>query len=180
MTRELGIPVSRTSRLLHLGRLAGGIAGGAVAQGLRALGSGNMPAGSDLLLTPANARRLADRLSELRGAAMKVGQLLSMEGGDLLPREFTDVLARLRDSAHSMPMLQLAAELEAAWGEDWIDQFERFFFQPVAAASIGFTAYVSVSNAKHTKAFAAELLVALFNLSTHLGNIEDRSIWRLC
>jgi len=149
VTRELGIPVSRTSRLLHLGRLAGGIAGGAVAQGLRALGSGNMPAGSDLLLTPANARRLADRLSELRGAAMKVGQLLSMEGGDLLPREFTDVLARLRDSAHSMPMLQLAAELEAAWGEDWIDQFERFFFQPVAAASIGQVHRATTRDGRH-------------------------------
>jgi predicted unusual protein kinase regulating ubiquinone biosynthesis (AarF/ABC1/UbiB family) len=108
-----------------------------VAQGLRVLGTGNMPAGSDLLLTQANARRLADRLSELRGAAMKVGQLLSMEGGDLLPREFTDVLARLRDNAHSMPMLQLAAELESAWGGDWLEHFERFFFQPVAAASIG-------------------------------------------
>ena len=137
MAQERSVPVSRTSRMLQLGRLAGGIAGGAVAEGLRSLGSGNLPASSGLLTTPANAARLAERLSEMRGAAMKVGQLLSMNGGDFLPREFTDILARLREDAHRMPMLQLAAQLETAWGEKWIDRFDRFFFQPIAAASIG-------------------------------------------
>ncbi len=137
MPRELSVPVSRASRLMRLGRIAGGIAGGAVAEGFRLLGSGSLPNGADLILTPGNARRLAEQLSEMRGAAMKIGQLLSMEGGEFLPRAFTDILARLRDDAHTMPMLQLAAQLEAAWGEDWINRFERFSFQPVAAASIG-------------------------------------------
>lgn len=137
MARELVMPVSRTSRLLHLGRLAGGIAAGTMAQGLRMLGSGNLPTAPDLLLSPANARRLASRLSEMRGAAMKVGQLLSMEGGDFLPREFTDILGSLRDDAHTMPMLQVAAQLESAWGKDWVKRFDRFFFRPIAAASIG-------------------------------------------
>jgi predicted unusual protein kinase regulating ubiquinone biosynthesis (AarF/ABC1/UbiB family) len=137
MARELDIPVSRASRLLHLGRLAGGIAGGAMAEGLRMLGSGNLPTAPDLLLNPANARRLASRLSEMRGAAMKVGQLLSMEGGDFLPPEFTEILGRLRDDAHTMPMLQVAAQLESAWGKHWVKRFDRFFFQPIAAASIG-------------------------------------------
>jgi predicted unusual protein kinase regulating ubiquinone biosynthesis (AarF/ABC1/UbiB family) len=31
--------------------------------------------------------RIADRLSQMRGAAMKLGQLMSMETGDLLPPE---------------------------------------------------------------------------------------------
>ncbi len=137
MVRQTEIPAGRSSRLLQLGRLAGGLVGGAVAEGLRQLGTSNRPSAADLLLTPANARRLADRLSEMRGAAMKVGQLLSMEGGDFLPREFTDVLARLRDDAHAMPMLQVNRQLQAAWGADWLSRFERFYFQPVAAASIG-------------------------------------------
>ena len=108
-----------------------------MAEGLRMLGSGNLPTAPDLLLNPANARRLASRLSEMRGAAMKVGQLLSMEGGDFLPPEFTEILGRLRDDAHTMPMLQVAAQLESAWGKDWVKRFDRFFFQPIAAASIG-------------------------------------------
>jgi len=36
----------------------------------------------------------------MRGAAMKVGQLLSMEAGDFLPPELTRILGVLREQAH--------------------------------------------------------------------------------
>ncbi len=78
------VPRSRVKRLAHLGGLAGRVAGGMLAEGIRQVAQGNMPRASDLILTPANARRVADKLSELRGAAMKVGQLLSMDAGDIL------------------------------------------------------------------------------------------------
>jgi predicted unusual protein kinase regulating ubiquinone biosynthesis (AarF/ABC1/UbiB family) len=68
---------------------------------------------------------------------MKVGQLLSMEAGELLPAELSDILARLREDAHRMPLGQVAAVLEKAWGHDWPKRFKRFHFQPLAAASIG-------------------------------------------
>lgn len=42
---------------------------------------------------------------------MKVGQLLSMDAGDLLPREFSEIISRLRCDAHPMPMSQLVAVL---------------------------------------------------------------------
>ncbi len=113
------------------------VAGGMVAEGLRQLSRGNVPALNDVLLTPANAARAAERLSRLRGAAMKVGQMLSLEAGDILPRELTDVLSRLRDNAHIMPMSQLVPVLQAAWGEGWEQHFHRFSFTPLAAASIG-------------------------------------------
>ena len=76
-------------------------------EGASQLVAGKQPRALDLLLTPANARQLTERLSEMRGAAMKVGQLLSMEAGDYLPAELTDILARLRESAYSMPREQL-------------------------------------------------------------------------
>ncbi len=137
MNRVSPIASGRRARLLKLGRLAGGMAAGMAAEGFRQLSSGRLPVASDLLLTPGNAVRLAERLSEMRGAAMKLGQLLSMEAGDLLPPELTGVLAGLRDKAHSMPVTQLAGVLERAWGEDWKKRFRRFSFQPIAAASIG-------------------------------------------
>lgn len=68
---------------------------------------------------------------------MKVGQLLSMESNDLLPRQLTDILARLRQEAHAMPLGQVDAVLTQAWGESWQDRFSRFVFTPLAAASIG-------------------------------------------
>lgn len=90
-----------------------------------------------MLITPANARRIADRLSELRGAAMKVGQLLSMESGELIPPVLSEVLARRREGAHTMPLGQVAQVLDEAWGSGWDSRFQRFFFTPLAAASIG-------------------------------------------
>jgi predicted unusual protein kinase regulating ubiquinone biosynthesis (AarF/ABC1/UbiB family) len=137
MEQHRAVPTSRLGRLLHLGRLGSGIAGGAIGEGLRQLGAGRRPSAADLLLTPANAHRLAERLSEMRGAAMKLGQLLSMEAGDLLPQPLPDILARLREYAHPMPLGQVAQVLDAAWGPGWKDRFRRFHFTPLAAASIG-------------------------------------------
>jgi len=134
---EKPVPASRAGRLLHMGRLAGGIAGGMLGTGLRQVAGGKRPSVGDLLLTPANAARLAERLAEMRGAAMKVGQLLSLEASELLPRELTEILARLRQQAHAMPLGQVAAVLRQAWGSGWEHRFSRFSFTPVAAASIG-------------------------------------------
>lgn len=131
------VPSSRLSRLARLGSLASGVAGGMLAEGLRQLAQGRRPSVGDMLLTPANARRVADQLAQLRGAAMKVGQLLSMDAGDLLPPELGEILARLRADAQPMPMSQLVTVLEANWGKDWTRHFTRFSFTPMAAASIG-------------------------------------------
>ena len=73
----------------------------------------------------------------MRGAAMKVGQLISMDAGDMLPPELTDLLARLRSDAKSMPEKELNALLEDEWGADWRSSFIQFPLTPIAAASIG-------------------------------------------
>jgi len=137
MARERRVSTSRLGRLSALGRLVGGVAGGMVGEGARLLGQGRRPNVGEMLLTPGNARRVAERLSEMRGAAMKVGQLLSMDSGELLPPQLSEVLARLREDAHPMPLGQVAAVLKRAWGEAWDGRFTRFMFTPIAAASIG-------------------------------------------
>ncbi len=131
------VPSARLSRLASFGQLAGGIAGGMLAEGARRLASGERPQLSDLLLTPGNALRLTEQLSKLRGAAMKLGQMISLDAGDLLPAELTAILARLRDAAHYMPPSQLNQVLIAEWGKDWRKRFARFEATPIAAASIG-------------------------------------------
>ncbi len=131
------VPSARLSRLAGFGQLAGGVAGGVLAEGMRRLARGERPHLSDLLLTPANAMRVTEQLSRLRGAAMKLGQMISMDAGDVLPAELTTILARLRDAAHFMPPAQLGRVLSAQWGTDWRGQFARFEATPIAAASIG-------------------------------------------
>jgi predicted unusual protein kinase regulating ubiquinone biosynthesis (AarF/ABC1/UbiB family) len=131
------VPSGRWARLARLGSLATTVAGGMVAEGARQLAQGKRPRLSDMLLTPANVRRVTQQLAQLRGAAMKVGQLLSMDAGDLLPPELSAILAQLRSDARAMPKQQVLAVLQASWGADWQRQFQQFHFTPVAAASIG-------------------------------------------
>ena len=80
--RQRAVPSGRVLRLGQFGRLAAGVGGGMLAEGVRRLAAGERPRLGDVLLTPGNIGRLADRLSHLRGAAMKLGQMISMDAGD--------------------------------------------------------------------------------------------------
>ena len=131
------VPSGRATRLIGMGSLAAGIAGNMLAGGARHLAQGKLPRLGELMFTPANAHRVADKLAHMRGAAMKVGQLLSMDAGDLLPPEIGAILARLRADATPMPMSQVVSVLDANWGAGWRRHFQQFSFTPVAAASIG-------------------------------------------
>lgn len=131
------VPSSRLGRLVRLGGMATGVAGSMLVAGAQQLAQGKRPKLSDLLLTPANALRITQQLSQMRGAAMKVGQLISMDAGDLLPPEMAAILARLRSDAHAMPQRQVQAVLTANWGAKWQQRFSDFSFTPIAAASIG-------------------------------------------
>jgi len=135
--RSAPVPQGRTRRLLHLGRAVGEMAASAAAGGLRGLARGERPVLSALMLTPGNARRLTERLSTMRGAVMKLGQLMSMDGQGVLPPAFADLLGSLRDQAHIMPATQLTEVLEREYGAQWHRRFKRLSFTPVAAASIG-------------------------------------------
>jgi len=131
------IPSSRLSRVTRLGTLAGKIATSVVTQGAGQLLKGEKPVLSSLLLTPKNIGNIADQLATMRGAAMKLGQLISMDAGDFLPPELAVILGRLREDADPMPKTQLIETLAASWGENWQASLLYFSFAPVAAASIG-------------------------------------------
>lgn len=136
-SRALPVPSSRISRFSKLGSMTAGVAGNMALQGLGELGRGRKPAFRDLLLTPQNVSRITERLAEMRGAAMKIGQLVSMDTGEVLPPELALIMARLRDDAHYMPPAQLKKVFNQHWPQGWIRQFKFFDVRPIAAASIG-------------------------------------------
>lgn len=135
--RPISVPATRARRLAGLGGMASGIAGNMAAEGIKQLASGQRPDLRNLLLTPRNASRIADQLARMRGAAMKVGQLISMDAGDMLPPEMAQILSRLRADADYMPPKQLKQVLNANWGDGWLKEFQKFDVRPIAAASIG-------------------------------------------
>ena len=131
------VPFGRLSRLAGFGGMAANIAGGMALNGAKQFASGKRPALNDLFMTPSNARKVTKQLSNMRGAAMKIGQMISMDSGDFLPQEFADILAQLRADGQHMPREQLNSVLDAEWGDGWQKQFLSFQYQPIAAASIG-------------------------------------------
>lgn len=136
-SRAVAVPSGRMSRLARLGSMGAGVAGSMAANGIVQIGRGQRPSTRGLLLTPANARRVTEQLAQMRGAAMKLGQILSMDTGDVLPPELAQILSSLRADAHFMPPAQLKKVLSQAWPADWLRSFARFDVRPMAAASIG-------------------------------------------
>lgn len=77
---ESKVPSSRFGRLWQYGGLATSMAFGAVGESFRrATGSGSEDRGS-LILNESNMERLVTKLSRMRGAALKLGQMMSFQG----------------------------------------------------------------------------------------------------
>jgi predicted unusual protein kinase regulating ubiquinone biosynthesis (AarF/ABC1/UbiB family) len=87
------------------------------------------------------AEKMVDALGQLKGAAMKIGQLASFIDTEFLPPEYRELyqekLADLRSSAPPMPWKTVKKVLEEEWDEEPEELFEDFEHDAAAAASIG-------------------------------------------
>jgi predicted unusual protein kinase regulating ubiquinone biosynthesis (AarF/ABC1/UbiB family) len=135
--KKTRVPTGRVERLARMGWMAGEFAVGGLAEGAKRLAGAAPIDPTSAFLSAKRATKLASRLSEMRGAAMKLGQLLSLEGDDFLPPEFSEALAVLRATADTMPLAQLRRVLGHAYGKGWQARFSEFDYEPLAAASIG-------------------------------------------
>jgi aarF domain-containing kinase len=73
----------------------------------------------------------------MRGAALKLGQMLSTMEEGTVPPLIQNALERARAQADFLPDNQLEGALRQAYGKDWRDLFISFNMNPIAAASIG-------------------------------------------
>jgi len=80
--------------------------------------------------------RVAQTLGELKGAAMKVGQMASA-AKELLPPEVAEAMASLQKGAPPMPYEVIAEQIEAELGAAPELMFRSFEREPFAAASVG-------------------------------------------
>jgi predicted unusual protein kinase regulating ubiquinone biosynthesis (AarF/ABC1/UbiB family) len=87
------------------------------------------------------AKQIVAALGTMKGAAMKLGQVMSFLDVGLVPEEhreeFQRELAKLRDNAPRVSFKQMKAVIEDELEEKIADVFEDFDEQPIAAASIG-------------------------------------------
>ncbi len=82
-----------------------------------------------------NAARIVETLGEMKGAAMKVGQMLSLQEG-MLPPEVAEILRGLQREAPRVPAEVMEYEIRGSL-ERYDEIFEELDFQAFAAASIG-------------------------------------------
>jgi len=83
------------------------------------------------------AQLLVKSLGHLRGAAMKAGQMLSLEARDFLPPEVIEILNQLQDSSETLPIEKVRKILESQIGKDFLDELKNLSEEPFASASIG-------------------------------------------
>lgn len=133
--RESRVPSSRFGRLWQYGGLATSMAFGAVGESVRRIAGGDGQ--GSLMLSEGNINRLVAKLSRMRGAALKLGQMISFQDSKVLPATINAVLQRVQDSADYMPPSQRDQVLVRSLGQDWRDLFSHFEEKPFAAASIG-------------------------------------------
>jgi predicted unusual protein kinase regulating ubiquinone biosynthesis (AarF/ABC1/UbiB family) len=140
--REKPIPKGRVRRTAKVGGLVGGQAArtyATKAANLTRDEEGRREA--SMRRQVAAAQQFVDVLGQMKGAAMKVGQVASFIDIGAMPPEVRDVvqekLAELRDSAPKVSFKDMRKVIESDLEEPLRDEFASFDEEPVAAASIG-------------------------------------------
>src|ERR1700674_4025119 len=136
------LPTGRLARTARVGSLVTG-------QGLRWAGmrtanrvrAPERAAAAQSERRAALVRELVEQLGQMRGAAMKVGQMISMVEFDGLPEEQRDDLQRklatLRDDVPPVPFARLEKLMRKEFGAPLQRLFADFDERAFAAASIG-------------------------------------------
>lgn len=83
------------------------------------------------------ATLIVNSLTRLKGAAMKAGQLMSLDLHDYFPPEAVEILSQLQDSALAQPFEVIEKVLKQELGEKAFRQMESISHEPIGVASIG-------------------------------------------
>ena len=136
------IPKSRARRTAKIGGLAAGQAlrqAGTIATNVARTKEGREAALERRHMEA--AEQIVAALGTMKGAAMKVGQVLSFVDTGLIPPEHRDEfqrkLAALRDAAPTVSFKEMRKVIEDDLDDPLDEIFSEFNEQPIAAASIG-------------------------------------------
>ncbi|CAL8069054.1 unnamed protein product [Calicophoron daubneyi] len=139
-SKERRVPSSRVGRLAGFGNLAVGLGLSAAAQWTKkqvGLAGESSSGNSNPLLTEANLERIVDTLCRMRGAALKLGQMLSIQDDSVVSPQLQRIFERVRQAADFMPVKQMRGVMASELGPDWSSLLAEFDEKPFAAASIG-------------------------------------------
>lgn len=130
-------PASKGQRFMKLASMTASVATNYASSRLKtAFQTAEVAAKERLQAHQINGERIAQTLGELKGAAMKIGQMASI-GSDILPKELSDALVKLQKEAPPVSFDVIAAQIESELGAHPSLLFDHFEREPFASASIG-------------------------------------------
>ena len=136
--RAADIPTGRVRRFFKMSRLSGTVSSSYLGNRIRGAFLSDEARERELLKTHLrNAARMAETMGSLKGAVMKVGQMISLGDDELLPPEATDILKVLQAHAPYLPYARIRERVEAELEGDIEELFAEFEREPMAAASLG-------------------------------------------
>lgn len=136
------VPTGRVSRMASLGRLAAmATARDGLTRAANLMRTEEEAAEATARQQIKTAQQMVDVLGTMKGAAMKVGQALSVLDVGLVPKEyreeFQQKLAELRNMAPKVAFSEMKKVIETDLGDKLSEIFAEFDDTPVGAASIG-------------------------------------------
>lgn len=138
MAKSKSIPKSTLARSTELLKLAAKVGGKEIKHRLQQV-SEKVQENSPALLSKQieQVKLMVDSLGRLKGAAMKIGQLVSMDFGDLFPPEVRTILEQLQNqSPHFLDTQEIKKILQKELNSKF-DLLTELSEKPIAAASIG-------------------------------------------
>ena len=133
--RQRKVPATRFERATTFGTAGVGLAANFVKNKIV-----SKPAEDPLLrnigLTENDVQSLVDLLCQVRGAALKLGQMISIQDENFISPELAAIFDRVRQTADYMPKKQLIGQLDTHL-PGWKEKFAELDLEPFAAASIG-------------------------------------------
>jgi predicted unusual protein kinase regulating ubiquinone biosynthesis (AarF/ABC1/UbiB family) len=142
VARRDPIPTSRVRRSATMGKLAAGQA--AKQMGTRAANLARSDEKAEAALAKRQietAEQIVTALGHMKGAAMKLGQVMSFLDVGLVPEEYREEFMRklgeLRAAAPTVSFDDMRGVIEDEYDDPLDEVFEDFDTEPIAAASIG-------------------------------------------
>ncbi len=83
------------------------------------------------------AKEVVKSMGELKGALMKLGQMLSITEDLILPPEITQLFRELQKNAPPMRREEIESVFQKSFSKGPDELYQRFNWEPIAAASIG-------------------------------------------
>lgn len=139
LAKQRSVPSSRIGRMVSFGSLFAGLGFGTANELVKsAVGLGGSSNIKEAVFSPANTDRIVNTLCKVRGAALKIGQILSIQDSSVVSPAVVKAFERVRQAADYMPSWQLERCMVEEFGTDWrTKDLKAFDDKPFAAASIG-------------------------------------------